>query len=60
MEKHTFKNVNNRWNTNISFDLETYGDQNSNLFVNIMFISSTTVLIGICGSLRQLFSFIGV
>jgi hypothetical protein len=35
MEQHTSKNVNNCWNTNISFYLETSGGQNSNLYINV-------------------------
>jgi hypothetical protein len=36
MEQHAFKNVNNFWNTNISFYLETSGGQNSNQCLNVV------------------------
>jgi hypothetical protein len=29
MEQHALKNINNCWNANISFYLETYDDQNT-------------------------------
>ncbi len=36
MAQHTFKNVNNFWNTNISLYLETSGGQNSNLYLKVV------------------------
>jgi hypothetical protein len=38
-----FKNVNNCWNTNISFYFETSGGQNSNLYLNVAYFLSTSV-----------------
>jgi hypothetical protein len=35
-----FKNVNNCWNTNISFYLETSGSQNYYLFLNVVHFST--------------------
>jgi hypothetical protein len=45
-------------NTNIYSYLETSGAQSSNLYLNVVHFS--TPLLDICGSLRQLFSCIGV
>jgi hypothetical protein len=57
MEQYPLKNVNNCLNANF-----TPGGQSSNLFLNA--VLSTPVLFGVnsvnCGSLRQLFSCIGV
>ncbi len=36
MEQHTLKNVNNCWNTNIFFYLETSGGQNYNLYLKFV------------------------
>ncbi len=36
MEQYTLKNVNNCWNPNTSFYLETSGVQNSNLYFNVV------------------------
>ncbi len=33
MEQYAFKNVNNCWNTKITFYLETYGGENSILYL---------------------------
>ncbi len=52
------KNLNNCLNTNIYFYIETSGDQSSILNLNVHF--SKPVLLHICNSLRQLFSYIGV
>ncbi len=35
MEQHTFKNVNNCWNTNIYSYLETSGGKSFNLYLNL-------------------------
>jgi hypothetical protein len=35
-EQHTLKNVNNCENTKITFYLETFGGQNSNLYLNVV------------------------
>jgi len=43
VEQHTFKNVNNCWNTNISFYLEKYGSQNSNLYLNVVYFFNAIV-----------------
>jgi hypothetical protein len=37
------KNVNNRWNTNISFYLETSDGQNSNLYLNVVQFFNTSI-----------------
>jgi hypothetical protein len=42
-EQHTLKNINNSCNTNISVYLETSGGQNSNLFINAVYFSNTSV-----------------
>ncbi len=59
MEQHTLENVNNCWNTNISFYLETSGGHNSNLYLNVVHFFNYGVYY-ICGSSRQLFSCIDV
>jgi len=38
-----FKVVNSCWNTNISFDFETSGGQNSNLYLNVVHFFNTRV-----------------
>jgi hypothetical protein len=43
MEQHALKNVNNCLNTNIYFFLETYGGQNSNLYLNVVHFFKTSV-----------------
>jgi hypothetical protein len=60
MEKHILKNVNNCLNTNIYSYLETSGGQSSNLFLNVGSFFQNQCQIDICGSWRQLFSYIGV
>ncbi len=59
MEQHTFKNVNNYLNTNIYSYLETSAGPSSNLYLNVVHFFNTSVK-DICGSLRLLFSSIGV
>jgi len=36
MEEHTLKNEYRCWNTNITFYLETSGEQNSNLYLDVV------------------------
>jgi hypothetical protein len=43
MEQHTLKNVNNGWNTNISFYLNTSSGQNFNLYLNVVYFYNTSV-----------------
>ncbi len=43
MEHHTIKNVSNCWNTNISFYLETYVSQNSDLYLNVFHFFNTSL-----------------
>jgi hypothetical protein len=43
MAKHTLKNINNNFNTNIYSYLETFGGQSSNLYVNVVHIFNTGV-----------------
>jgi hypothetical protein len=43
MEQHALKNVNNCWNTNISFFLETSGGQKSNLYLNVVYFFNTSI-----------------
>jgi hypothetical protein len=43
MEQHALKNVNNCWNTNISFYLETSSGQSYNLFLNVVHFFNTSV-----------------
>jgi hypothetical protein len=45
MEQHTLKNVNNCWNTNISFYLETSGGQCSFLYLNVVHFFNIGVLL---------------
>ncbi len=55
------KYVNNCLNTNIYSFLETSGGPSSNLYLNAVHFFNTRVQsLDICGSLRQLFSCIGV
>ncbi len=59
MELPAFKNINSCMNTNICSYLETSGGQSSNLYLNAVHFFNMSYL-DICGSLRQLFSCIGV
>ncbi len=43
MEHHGLKNVSNCWNTNISFNFETSGGKNSNLYLNVVRFFNTSV-----------------
>ncbi len=43
MEQHTFKNVNNHFNTNIYSYLETSGGQSYNLYLNVVHFFNTRV-----------------
>ncbi len=52
-----FKDVNNCLNTKIYSYIETFVGQNSNAYLNVVQHQSR---LEICGSLKQLFSFIGV
>jgi hypothetical protein len=52
------KNVNNCWNANFSFYVETSGGQSSNLYLNVHFL--TPVLIRHLWQLKTVFSCIGV
>ncbi len=36
MEQHPLKDVNNCWNTNIYYYLESSGGQNSNVYFNVV------------------------
>jgi hypothetical protein len=60
MEQRTLKNVNDYLNTNIYSYLETSGDQSSNPYLNVINFSTPELKLDICGSLRLLFSRIGV
>ncbi len=60
MEQHALKNVNNYLNTNIYSYLETSGGQSSNLYLNVVHFFQHQSLLDSCGSLKQLFSCIGV
>ena len=60
MEQHASKNVNNFLNTNIYSYLETSDVQSFNLYLNVVHFFQHQGQLDICGSLRQLFSFIGV
>ncbi len=60
MEQHALKNVNNCMNTNIYSYLETSGGQISNPYLNVVHFFKHRSWLEICGSLRQLFSCIGV
>jgi len=42
-EQHALKNVNNCWNTNVSFSLATSGGQNCNLYFNAAHFFNTGV-----------------
>ncbi len=41
MEQHALKSVNNYFNTNIYFYLETSGDQSSNSYLNVVHFLNT-------------------
>jgi hypothetical protein len=41
-EQHTLKNINSCCNTNIFFHLETFGDQNSNLYLPVAIFFNTS------------------
>ncbi len=43
MEQHTLKNVNNNLNMNIYSYLETFGDQSSNTYLNVVHFFNTSV-----------------
>jgi hypothetical protein len=43
MEQHTLKDVNNGWNTNISFYFEISSGQSSNLPLNVVHFFNTKV-----------------
>ncbi len=43
MEHHVFENVNNCWNTDISFYLETSGGQNSNPYLKVVHFFNDSV-----------------
>ncbi len=60
MEQNSLKNVNNCLKTNIYSYLETSGNESSNLYLNVVHFFYTSFKLDICGSLRQLFSYIGV
>ncbi len=60
MEQHTLKIVNNCLNTNIYYYLETSGGQSNNIYVNVVHFFQHQCQLDIRGSLRQLFSCIGV
>jgi hypothetical protein len=60
MEQRDLKNVNKCLNTNIYSYLETSGDQSSNLYLNVGSFFQHQCKQNTFGSLRQLFSCIGV
>ncbi len=61
MEKHTLKNVNNHHlNINIYTYLEISGGKSCNLYLNVVHFFQHQCCLDICGSLRLLFSSIGV
>jgi hypothetical protein len=60
MEQCTFENVNTYLNTNICSYLETSGGQSSYLYLNVAHFFQHQCYLDIYGSLRQLFSCIGV
>jgi hypothetical protein len=60
MEQGALKNVNNCWNTNTSFYLETSGGQSYTLYLNVTHFFQHQCKLDICGSSRQLFSCISV
>jgi hypothetical protein len=43
VEQRTLKNVNNCWNTKISFNLETSGGQSFNIYLNVVHFFNTSV-----------------
>jgi len=43
MEQHTLKNVNSCLNTNIYSYLDIFGDQSSNLYLNVVDFFNTSV-----------------
>ncbi len=43
MEQHVLKNVNSCWNTKNTFNLVTSGGQNSNLYLNAVYVFNTSV-----------------
>ncbi len=60
MEQRTLKNVNNCVNINIYSYLKTSGGQSSNLYLDFCSFFRNQWKLDICGSLRLLFSCIGV
>ncbi len=58
MEQSTLKNININLSTNIYSYLETSGGQSSDLYLKVAHF--LTPVLDICGSLRLLFSCIGV
>jgi hypothetical protein len=60
MEKRTLKNANSCWNTKMSFNFETSGGWNSNLYLNVVHFFQGQCLVDICGSFKHLFSCMGV
>jgi hypothetical protein len=60
MEQHALKNVNNCLNTNIYSYLDTSCGQSSNLYLNVNHFFQHKCQLDICGTLRQLFSSVGV
>jgi hypothetical protein len=60
MEQRALKNVNNFLNTNTYSYLETSGGQNCNIYINVSSFFQHQCQLDICGSLRQLYSCIGV
>jgi hypothetical protein len=42
IEKHALKKINNCWNTNISFYLDTSGGQSYNLFLYVVYFVSAS------------------
>jgi hypothetical protein len=51
---------NNHSNIKITFHLETSGGQNFNLFLNAVYFFNASSKLDIYGSIRQLFSCIGI
>jgi hypothetical protein len=60
MEQCALKDVNNCLNTNIYSYLETSGGVSYNIYLNVLHFFNTKYQLDIYGSLRQLFSCIGV
>ncbi len=60
MEKLALKKCKQCLNTNIYSCLETSGGQNSNLYLNVIHFFQHMCELDICGSLKLLFSCIGV